>query len=79
VSSETPRPGAAHPDRSAPGLGSRLSFATPTVRSSPDYSTPTAGGAGADTFDFDALTDFGFGATRDVINGFAAGADVIDL
>jgi hypothetical protein len=35
----TPRPGAAHPDRSAPGLGSRLSFATPPVRSSPDYST----------------------------------------
>ena len=25
------------PDRSAPGLGSRLSFTTPSVRSSPEY------------------------------------------
>jgi len=39
VSFRTPRPGAAHPDRSAPGLGSRLSFATPSVRSSLDYFT----------------------------------------
>jgi transposase len=37
VSSRTPRPGALHPDRSAPGLGSRLSLSTPSVRSSPDY------------------------------------------
>src|SRR3954451_3378669 len=28
---------ATHPDRSAPGLGSRLSLTTPSVRSSPDY------------------------------------------
>src|SRR5215208_1616750 len=39
VSFRTPRPGALHPDRSAPGLGSRLSLSTPSVRSSPDYFT----------------------------------------
>src|SRR3954451_18587570 len=33
----TPRPGAAHPDHSAPGLGSRFSLMTPSVRSSVDY------------------------------------------
>jgi transposase len=43
MSSQTPRPGAAHPDRSAPGLGSRLSFATPSVRSSPNYFTYVRG------------------------------------
>src|SRR5829696_2662061 len=37
VSSRTPRPGAAHPDHSAPGLGSRFSLMTPSVRSSVDY------------------------------------------
>src|SRR5215203_3735923 len=39
VSSRTPRPGAAHPDHSAPGLGSRFSLMTPSVRSSVDYCT----------------------------------------
>src|SRR3954469_7735136 len=37
VSSRTPRPGAAYPDHSAPGLGSRFSLMTPPVRSSVDY------------------------------------------
>src|SRR5215207_9235736 len=37
LSSRTPRPGAAHPDHSAPGLGSRFSLMTPSVRSSVDY------------------------------------------
>src|SRR5215211_4936694 len=39
VSSRTPRPGAAHPDHSAPGLGSCLSQMTPPVRLSPSYFT----------------------------------------
>src|SRR5215217_15428 len=37
VSSRTPRPGATHPDHSAPGLGSCLSLTTPSVRLSPNY------------------------------------------
>ena len=41
VSSRTPRPGAAHPDHSAPGLGSRFSLMTPSVRSSVDYCIST--------------------------------------
>src|SRR4051794_9068741 len=51
MSSRTPRPGDAHPDHSAPGLGSRLSLTTPSVRSSPDYcslgQSRDAGGATA--------------------------------
>ena len=39
MSFQTPRPGAAYPDHSAPGLGSSLSFATPSVRSSLNYCT----------------------------------------
>ncbi len=37
------------------------------------------GGDGADTFIFEALGDSGTGAARDVINGFTAGEDLIDL
>src|SRR5215213_8915600 len=37
VSSRTPRLGAAHPDRSAPSLGSRLRLTTPPVRLNPNY------------------------------------------
>ena len=41
VSSRTPRRGAAHPDHSAPGLGSYLSQMTPLVRLSPNYFSTT--------------------------------------
>src|SRR5215212_2901906 len=43
VFSRTPRPGAAHPDHSAPGLGSCLSLTTPSVRLSPNYFTRSMG------------------------------------
>lgn len=38
-----------------------------------------SGGGGNDTFDFNALSESAVGANRDVINGFAAGVDEIDL